>query len=37
MEKIIRTERLFLREMNNDDFDAFYRVLADKNIISDKE
>ena len=33
MEKIIRTERLFLREMNNDDFDALYRVLADKNIM----
>ena len=33
MEKIIRTERLFLREMNNDDFDALYRVLADKTIM----
>ena len=30
MEKIIKTERLFLREMNSDDFDALYRVLADK-------
>ena len=27
---ILETERLFLRELNNDDFDALYRVFADK-------
>jgi RimJ/RimL family protein N-acetyltransferase len=29
----MQTERLFLREMNNDDFDALYCVLADKDIM----
>ena len=29
----IETERLFLREMNPDDFDALYKVLADKEIM----
>ena len=29
----IETERLFLREMTEDDFDALYQVLADENIM----
>ena len=29
----IETQRLFLREMNPDDFDALYKVLADKEIM----
>lgn len=32
-EKIIETERLFLREMRDSDFDALYAVLADKDIM----
>ena len=30
---ILETDRLFLREMNMDDFDALYKVLADMNIM----
>ena len=30
---ILETDRLFLREMNKDDFDALYKVLADKDIM----
>ena len=30
---ILETDRLFLREMNMDDFDALYKVLADTNIM----
>lgn len=30
---ILETDRLFLREMNMDDLDALYEVLADKNIM----
>ena len=30
---ILETERLFLREMSMDDFDALYKVLADKEIM----
>ena len=30
----IETERLFLREMNQDDYDALYDVLADSDISS---
>ena len=30
---VIETERLILREMNKDDFDALYRVLADSDIM----
>ena len=30
---ILETDRLFLREMNIDDFDALYKVLADRNIM----
>ena len=30
---ILETERLFLREMNKDDFDALYKVLADRGIM----
>lgn len=30
---IITTDRLFLREMTEDDFDALYRVLADSDIM----
>ncbi len=30
---ILETERLFLREMNMDDFDALYKVLADRDIM----
>ena len=30
---ILETERLFLREMNMEDFDALYRVLADPDIM----
>ena len=30
---MIETERLFLREMTEDDFDALYRVLADSDIM----
>ncbi len=33
MNKILETERLYLREMNMDDFDALYAVLADKDIM----
>ena len=33
MKKILETERLFLREMNTDDFDALYKVLADRDIM----
>lgn len=30
---VIETERLFLREMTEDDFDALYKVLADSDIM----
>lgn len=30
----LETERLILREMNIDDYDSLYRVLADVDIIS---
>lgn len=30
---ILETERLFLREMNKDDFNALYKVLADRDIM----
>ena len=30
---ILETNRLFLREMNLDDLDALYKVLADKDIM----
>lgn len=30
---MIQTERLFLREMNSDDYDALYKVLADSEIM----
>ena len=30
---ILETDRLFLREMNMDDFDALYKVLSDTNIM----
>lgn len=33
MKKILETERLYLREMDNDDFDALYKVLADSEIM----
>ena len=33
MNKVIETERLFLREMTIDDFDALYKVLSDKDIM----
>ena len=33
MKKIIETERLFLREMNMDDYDALFKVLADPDIM----
>ncbi|MBQ2156425.1 MAG: GNAT family N-acetyltransferase, partial [Clostridiales bacterium] len=33
MKKILETERLYLREMSMDDFDALYKVLADKEIM----
>ena len=33
MKMILETERLFLREMSMDDFDALYKVLADKEIM----
>ena len=33
MKIILETERLFLREMNPDDFDALYKVLADPEIM----
>ena len=33
MKKIIETERLFLREMSMDDYDALYKVLADPEIM----
>ena len=33
MKVILETERLFLREMNMDDFDALYVVLADSDIM----
>ena len=32
MKVILETERLFLREMNMDDFDALYAVLADSGV-----
>ncbi len=32
-ECIIETKRLYLREMNHDDFDALYKVLADPEIM----
>ena len=31
--KVLETERLFLREMNMEDFDALYAVLADSEIM----
>ena len=31
--KILETARLFLREMNMDDFEALYKVLADRDIM----
>ena len=33
MERILETDRLFLRQMSMDDFDALYRVLADGEIM----
>ena len=30
---IIETERLFLREMTEDDFHSLYKILADSNIM----
>ena len=33
MKVIVETDRLFLREMNKDDFDALYQVLADSEIM----
>ena len=33
MKKVIETQRLFLREMTMDDYDALYRVLADQSIM----
>ena len=33
MKKILETERLFLREMSIDDYDALYKVLADPEIM----
>ena len=33
MKKILETERLFLREMNMDDYDALFKVLADPDIM----
>lgn len=33
MNKVIEKERLFLREMTMDDFDALYKVLSDKDIM----
>ena len=33
MRKILETERLYLREMTQDDFDALYAVLADRDIM----
>ena len=33
MKKILETERLFLREMTMDDFDALYAVLSDAEIM----
>ena len=30
---IVETDRLFLREMNMEDFDALYKVLADVGIM----
>ena len=33
MKVMLETERLFLREMNMDDFDALYVVLADSYIM----
>ena len=33
MKVILETERLFLREMDMDDFDALYKVFADKEIM----
>lgn len=29
----IETERLYLRELTHEDFDAFYKVLADSDIM----
>ena len=34
MKVIVETDRLFLRQMNEDDFDALYLVLADTEICS---
>ena len=31
---VLETERLYLREMNMDDFDALYAVLADPDIMT---
>ena len=33
MKRVLETERLFLREMNMDDYDALYLVLADSGIM----
>ena len=33
MKVIVETDRLFLRQMNEDDFDALYLVLADTEIM----
>ena len=33
MEVIMETERLFLRKMNRDNFDALYQILADPDIM----
>ena len=33
MKKILETERLYLREMSMDDFDALYAVLSDREIM----
>ena len=30
---VVETERLFLREMNEDDYDALYPVLADSDLM----
>ena len=30
---VLETDRLFLREMNMDDFEALYKVLADTDIM----
>lgn len=33
MKKILETDRLYLREMNKDDYDALYKIFADKEIM----